>query len=87
MKSMKSLTTFLGWCTVINFGFLLLAIVVWLGIQDHVAPLGAEAFGVSVGQVKQVFLLGLTQYRIGIVLLNLVPWVALKVMARTAIPE
>jgi len=87
MKSMKTLTTFLGWCTVINFSFLVLAFLGWLIIQDPVAGLGAEAFGVTVAELKVTLLRVLMQYRAGIVLLNFVPWIALKVMARTATPE
>jgi tetrahydromethanopterin S-methyltransferase subunit E len=87
MKSMKTITTFLGWCTVINFSFLLLAFFGWTIIQDPIAELGAKAFGVTVGDVKVTLLRVLLQYRAGIVLLNFVPWIALKIMARTAPAE
>ena len=87
MTSMRTLTTFLGWCTVINIGLLLLAGFGWMVLKDHVSVLGAELFGVTEAGLKATFLLVLLQYRAGIVLFNLVPWVVLKIMARSATPE
>ena len=87
MKSMRTLTTFLGWCTVINISLLIFAGFGWFALKDHASGLGAEMFGVSEADIKTTFLLVLLQYRTGIFLFNLVPWIALKVMARTGTPD
>jgi len=84
VTSMRTLTTFLGWCTVINIGLLLLAGFGWMVVKDHVSVLGTEMFGVTDAELKATFLRVLLQYRAGIFLFNLVPWVVLKIMARTA---
>jgi len=83
VNSMKTLTTFFGWCTVINFSLLILAGVAWMVLKDGVAGLGAPMFGVTEAELKVTFLRVLLQYRAGIFLFNLVPWVVLKIMAGT----
>lgn len=87
MKSMKTLTTFLGWCTVINLGLLVLAGSVWMIVHKDIAGIGAPLFGVSAAELRSTFLLVLLQYRAGIVLFNLVPWLVLKIMGRNGTPE
>ena len=83
MNSVRTVTTFLGWCTVINIGLLILAGFGWFFMKDFASGLGVGMFGVSEAEVKATFLLVLLQYRTAIFLFNLVPWVALKIMART----
>ena len=80
---MKTLTTFLGWCTVINFSLLILGGVAWMILKDGVVGFGAPLFGVTEAELKVTFLRVLLQYRAGIFLFNLVPWVVLKIMAGT----
>ena len=81
----NSLTRFLGWCTVLNLGLLLLGGSAWILLKADVATLGAGLFGVSDGEMKTTFLRVLMQYRAAIILLNLVPWLSLKIMARSPI--
>jgi len=81
MDSMETLTTFLGWCSVINIGLLILAGLSWMALKDIVGPLATRLFGVAEAEMKVTFLRILLQYRIGIVLFNIVPWIALKIMA------
>jgi hypothetical protein len=87
VSSTRTLTTFLGWCTVINFSLLILAGLVWMILKDGVAGFGAPMFGVTEAELKVTFMRVLLQYRAGIVLFNLVPWIALKIMAGTAAPR
>ena len=79
--NIETLATFFGWCTVINFGLLLLAVVVWIVIKDAISKFAATLFGVTNEEMKASFLRVLLQYRAAIVILNLVPYIALKVMA------
>ena len=77
---METVTTFFGWCTVINVGLLLLAGAVWVTLKKAVVAFVAPLFGVTDAELKVEFLRILLQYRAAIVLFNLVPWVALKIM-------
>ena len=80
MSSTKTLATFFGWCTVINLSFLLLAFFAWMIVKDDASAFAATLFGVTEAEVKTTFLRVLFQYRTGIVLLNLVPYISLKIM-------
>ena len=81
MNSMETLTTFLGWCTVMNIGLLVLAGLAWIVVKEFIGELGAMMFGVTKEELKVTFLRVLMQYRAAIVILNLVPYIALKIMA------
>ena len=79
---MKTLTRFLGWCTVLNLGVLVLTVLAWTIRNDVIVDLWAPLFGITEAELKEAFVRVLLQYRAGIVLFNLVPWVVLKIMAR-----
>lgn len=65
MNWIETLTTFLGWSTVINFGVLAVsAIPAW---SFEIRPL--------------IYFQYLAQYKIAIFVFNLVPYIALKIMA------
>ena len=80
MNSIKTLATFLGWCTIINFGILLLGVLIWILAIPYTSQLAASM--ISPHEVKISFFNGLTIYRAGIVLFNLVPYIVLKIMGR-----
>ncbi len=81
MNSIEALATFFGWCTVINFGLLLFAGLFWILAKEGVGVFAARMFGVTTEELKVTFVSVLMQYRAAIVLLNLVPYIALKIMA------
>ena len=82
MNSIKTLATFFGWCTIINFGFLLFGALAWMLVNQSASQLAASMMGVSEEQIKVAFFNGVTVYRAGIFLFNLVPYIALKIMDR-----
>ena len=79
--NIETLATFLGWCTVINIGLLMFAGLFWILAKDGLSKLAATMFGVTHEEVKATFLGVLMQYRAAIIILNLVPYFALKAMA------
>ncbi len=81
MNSIDTVTTFLGWCTVLNIGLLLFAGLFWMLVKEGISEFAATMFGVSKDEMKATFLRVLMQYRAAIVVLNLVPYIALKIMA------
>ncbi len=81
MMSIDTLTTFFGWCTIINFGLLLLGWLKWILAKDAVGGLYAWMFGVTIEEFKVTNLHVLIQFKAAILILNLVPYIALKIMA------
>jgi hypothetical protein len=74
-------TALLGWCTVINIGFLVLAILMLSFMNDIVGGITARVFGVSRAEAKAGIYNVVQQYRLAIIFFNLVPYIALKIMA------
>ena len=81
MNSIETLATFLGWCTVLNIGALLVGGSSWMLVKERFSGLGATMFGVTKEEMKATFLRVLMQYRAAIIVLNLVPYITLKIMA------
>ncbi len=80
VNSIQTWATFFGWCTVINFGLLLVGGFAWILLKEVGAGFVGALFDVTEAEMKTTFLRVLMQYRAAIVLLNLVPYVSLKIM-------
>jgi hypothetical protein len=69
------------WCAVINYGILL----VWLFFvlaHDRMYLLHSQWFRLSVEQFDMLHYAGMSIFKIGILLLNLVPYIALHITHR-----
>ncbi len=76
MTSIETLATFFGWCTVINAGFMLALLV--RGIVAR--KLAARLFRVSEEEIRTAYMNVFVQYRSAILMLNVTPYIALKIM-------
>lgn len=81
MNSIQTLATFFGWCTVIDVGFVVLVLLIFSIFHDGAGALVAKMFGVTEEEAKATFLRTFMQFRIAIVVLNFVPYIALKIMS------
>ncbi len=79
--TIESLTTFLGWCSVINIGVLLFSTLMMIVMQDFVIKIHSGLFKVNPEALPMLYLQYLGNYKIAIIMLNIVPYVALKLMA------
>ena len=78
--NLETLREFLCWCTVVNFGILLLTTVALLAAGGWIARLHAGMFGMAEAQVRQVYFQYLSFYKILMLALNFAPWLALRIM-------
>jgi hypothetical protein len=86
MISIKTIATFFGWCTFINFGILLFFLLfMGLGGHEFAGEMSAKLFGITQEQAKSTFFRVFQQYRLAIAFLNLVPYIALKIMIQTRV--
>ncbi len=74
------LTTFLGWCTVINLAVLIVATVLLWAMKGFAARLHSGIFGLDPDDMPKVYMIFLANYKILTVVFFLVPYVALRVM-------
>ena len=81
MPSIEVLTTFFGWCSVINIGVLVFTTVVLMLMKDAISSIHAKLFGVNQENLPLIYFGYLGNYKVAILVFNLVPYLALKLMA------
>ena len=80
MTSMEALASFLGWCTVINVAILLVAALGVMAMRDTMAKMHSRMFGVAEPDLRRAYFQYMANYKIAILMLNLVPYIAVKAM-------
>jgi hypothetical protein len=80
MDNMQLITTFLGWCTVVNFGIYLLSVLILMGFREPVKKIHSIISAVSVDKCDDFYFNYLGFYKIAIIFLNVAPYAALKIM-------
>ena len=73
------------WCAVINYGILLVWFLFFVLAHDRMYLLHGRWFRLSVEQFDMLHYAGMSIFKIGILLLNLVPYIALHIMRRTQV--
>ena len=81
MISIDALTAFFGWCTAINVGILIVAAISLLAGREPISKIHARMSGLSEADLARAYFQYLAQYKIAIFVLNLAPYVALKMLA------
>ena len=78
--SLIMLSDFLLWCTVINYGILLMWFLVYAAGRTWLVNLHGRWFHLAATQFDAVNYAGMAVYKIGILLLNLVPYIAVRIL-------
>lgn len=72
--------TFLLWCTVANYAILIVWFVAFAAAHDVMVRLHGRWFRLSRDQFDAIHYAGMSVYKIGILLFNLVPLIALSIL-------
>lgn len=78
--TIESLTTFLGWCSVINITILLFSTLMLIIMRDLAVKIHSGLFRVDPEALPMTYLQYLGNYKIVIMVLNIVPYIVLRVM-------
>ena len=70
------------WCTVINYGILLVWFFAFMFAHDWMYQLHDRWFHLSVEQFDMLHYAGISVYKLGIILLTLVPYIALHIVKK-----
>ena len=70
------------WCTVINYGVLVIWFFVFMLAHDWMYLLHSRWFHISLEQFDMLHYTGMAIYKIGVLLFNLVPFLALHIVGR-----
>jgi hypothetical protein len=81
MDSLETLTAFLGWCTILNLAFMVFTALLVMVAGSTLAQIHSKMFGVSEGELPRIYFKYLAYYQMAIVVLNLMPYIALKILA------
>ncbi len=80
--SIETVRNALLWCAVINYGILLVWFLFFMLAHDWIYLFHSRWFHFSVEQFDMLHYAGMSVYKIGIILLNLVPYIALHISRR-----
>ncbi len=78
MNSIEALTQFFGWCSVINFGILILATTGLFVFRSSILKIHTKLLGLTEKELLLLYAQYLSQYKIAIFVLNVAPYFALK---------
>lgn len=81
MNSIETIREFLGWCSVINIGLLLLTSLTIIIMRSWIVRIHANLTGVSQAELPRIYLEFLGNYKMLVIVFNLVPYIALSIMA------
>ncbi len=78
---LKEITEFLGWASAINIAILLLSTLALIAMRGGISRIHSQLFGVGEKDLGRAYFQYLAQYKIAIIVLNIAPYVSLKIMA------
>jgi Family of unknown function (DUF6868) len=83
MNPIHILATFFGWCAVINIGIMLIFVLIMsvLNKDGFIIELSMKIFGNTKEDTLATMFRVFHQFRLLIVVLNVVPYIALRIMA------
>jgi hypothetical protein len=81
MTDMNTLTEFLGWCSIINISILFLSTIALAVARKPVSRIHSKMFGVSETDLPLTYMQYPGNYKIAIIVLNIVPYITLKIIS------
>lgn len=80
MENIQVITTFLGWCTVVNLGFYLLTAFALMGFREPIKKIHSSVSAVAGEKLDELYFNYLASFKMAIIILNIAPYAALKLM-------
>ncbi|MEO0367843.1 MAG: DUF6868 family protein [Pseudomonadota bacterium] len=80
MITIATLTTFLGWCLLINIGLLVFMTLMLIVAKDFAIKQHSAMFKMEREQIENAYFNYLANYKLLVSVFNLVPYLALKLM-------
>lgn len=81
MTDLETLTTFFGWCSIINIGLLFFYAIWLMAFQGLTKKVHSAMLGVDQNMLDPIYFQYLANYKLAVLIFNIVPYVALKIMA------
>lgn len=81
MFTIAQLTEFLGWASVLNFGYLLIASLLLVLFKKPVICIHKKFFNLDDTTIEQKYFEFLSNYKVAAFIFTVIPYLALKIMA------
>ena len=78
--NIETIREFLGWCTIINYGLMILAFLKVYALRNTLAQFRQELFGLDEESVRRLQGQLFVNYQLVIIVFNLTPYIALIIM-------
>ena len=76
----QTLTTFFMWCTIINFGFLLFLVLIFMLAPDLTYKIQSRFIPISRETFNTVFYSFIGFFKVVVLVFNVVPWIVLLII-------
>jgi hypothetical protein len=80
MMTIETLTEFFGWTSLINLAILCLSTLAVVAMRGTITKIHTRLFGLDEKDLGRAYFQYLAQYKIAIIVLNVAPYIALKVL-------
>ena len=77
----EQMMQFFGWCTILNFVMLAIAAAILIWQKNWIVRIHSGMFGVREQDLNIVYFKYLAYYKIAVIVFNLVPYLALRIIA------
>lgn len=77
----ETLTELLGWASVVNIALLFISTIMVIAIRGPISKIHSSLFGLDEKDLGRAYFQYIAQYKIAIIVLNIAPYIALKIMA------
>jgi len=78
--TMELTRSMLAWCSVINIGLLLLWYLIYILAHDWMYQVHGKWFDIPADRFDSIHYAGMGLFKLGIILFNLVPYLALRIV-------
>lgn len=80
MFTVSTLTELLGWSSVINICLLAITTLAVILKRDSIIKLHVKMFGIDAAELSRIYFQYIAQYKLAIIIFNIVPYISLKIM-------
>ena len=81
MMTIEALTELLGWASAINIALLIFSTFMLIVIRHFITKIHSKLFGLDEKDLGRAYFQYLGQYKIAVIVLNIAPYFALKMIA------
>ena len=80
MITLSQITELLGWASIINIGFLLLATICLICMKESITTIHSQLFNISKEELPAIYFNYLASYKAMSLIFCVVPYISLKLM-------